>query len=711
MFNKTPLAMVIGALVAAPAVVNAENYTFDEVVVSATRTELAKQDAPSSIETVSAEQMEQTMAGDIKQALKFTPGVDVKGSGRFGISGFNIRGVEDSRIKMMIDGVQQPVPYSAGRTEQRSYPNSIEIDTLQSIEVNKGPSSTLFGSDALGGVVLLRTKNPEDILLTDGDEHRFGIKSGYSSEDEQFKNTLTWAMRKDKLETLVMATYAKGHETETHGSGSTVSGPDRGAANPADKELGNLLAKAFYQINDDHRVGFTTEFYNKQYDENEINYEGYSAGPGFVYTDSSNKDTNKRLRVGFEHEMTMQTLMADSLKWSVNYQDSSTLNKNFDNTPANGKRLRQREAINKSVQLESQLSKLVQIGDNSHEFTYGASYRNNDFELKNKDIKFDTNTVSPGSSLIPDAKVTQWGVFTQDQVYLMEDRWVVTAGLRYDSFRANPSADEAYTANYKANNDSALTGRLGSAYHLNDNFTLFGQISQGFKAPTINDLYYSYNSFAIIEANPDLKAERSLAYELGLRGQNDIGNFEITTFYNDYEDFIAQVTTGTRMGRTVYTNKNLDEVKIYGAEFSGQLDLENTVDAPQGSYARIAVTYVDGEDKKSGKSLDSTAPLTTVVGLGLDRDAFGGLMNVKMVKGKDEWQTDNNVKAPGYTLVDLTAYYKPIKDLKLSAGLFNVFDKKYWLYDDIAGRTSSTFHIDGKSQPGRNWAVTLDYQF
>lgn len=277
MFNKSQLALAITAMLAAPILAQAETYTFDEVVVSATRTEQSKQDASSAIETVSSDDIDKEMAGDIKEALKYTPGVRIKGSGRFGISGANIRGVSDSRVKMMVDGVQQPVPYSAGRTEQRSYPNSIEIDTLQRIEINKGPSSTLYGSDALGGVVLLRTKQPQDLLLTDGDETRFGLKSTYSSANAEFKNTLSWANRSGKLETLLMGTYAQGNETETHGSGSEVIGPDRGAANPADTQLANILGKAYYQFSDKQRIGFTAEYYTKDYDEDELNYEGYNA--------------------------------------------------------------------------------------------------------------------------------------------------------------------------------------------------------------------------------------------------------------------------------------------------------------------------------------------------------------------------------------------------------------------------------------------------
>ena len=712
MYTKTLLSASI--LVALSPSSFADNlHQFDEVVVSATRTEQSKKDVSSSIETISAKELESTMSNDLQQALSYTPGVDALGDGRFGISSFNIRGVEGSRVKMMIDGVQQPTPYNPGATEQRKYSNAIEMDTLQAIEVNKGPSSTLYGSDALGGVVLLRTKNPDDILVTEGDENRFGIRSGYSSANEQFKTTLTWAMRQDKLETLLMATYANGHETETPSSGADIEGPDRGAQNPADSQLGNLLAKAFYQANDDHRLGLTVEYYNKQYDEDELNYNGYSIMPGFTYSDNYNEDTSERLRVGIEHQWLMSSQLADSLHWSLSYQDSRSLSKNYDTTPMNGKRRRQREASDQSIQFDTQLSKIVEIDNNAHEFTYGLSLLNNDFNLDNTDYKLNYGTSAPGSTGLPDATVIQWGLFLQDQAYLMQERLVLTAGIRYDSFEATPSVDEGYTTSYEKNKDDAFTGQLGSVYHLNPNLSIFGQISQGFKAPTVYDLYYFYNQGAIIEANPDLKAEKSLAYELGLRGQNEFANFEFSTFYNDYKDFITQTKGGEQNGKDVFTKENLDEVTIYGAEFSSKLYLDKAFNAPQGMYSRLAIAYADGEDKKTGDALDSVAPLTANVGLGINRHQYGTMLNVKMVASKTDWQSETNTDVAGYTLVDLTAYYQPIQDLTLRAGLFNIFDKKYWLYNDLSGRdaTGETFSQDIKAQPGRNWSINIDYQF
>ncbi|MBE4591163.1 ligand-gated channel [Vibrio navarrensis] len=711
MYNKTFLSASI--LLALSASVQAEEYgLFDEIVVTATRSTQSKQDVATSINTVNAQDIDKSLATDAKDALKYTPGVEVKSGSRFGISGFNIRGMEDSRILTVVDGVQQPAGYNPGATEQRKYSNAVEIDTLQAIEVNKGPSSTLYGSDALGGMVQFRTKNPSDVLVDENDGHRFGIKSTYTSVDEQFKNTLTWAMRQSKLETLLMVTYAQGHETQSHSSGANVEGPDRGLTNPADTKLGNLLAKVQYQANENHRLGLTLEHYTKSYDEDELNYNGYAMMPGFVYSDNFNEDVNERTRVSIEHQWSMDTLFADSSLATLSYQTSSSLNKNYDTTPSNGARKREREAEDKSVQLDVQLNKVLEIGEVPHDVTYGGNYLNNAFSLENTDYLYRSGTSRPGNTALPDADMIKWGLFAQDQMYFWDEQLILTAGIRYDAFEAKPKTDAGFTTEYQSNKDKAFTGKLGAVYHLKDTLSLFGQISQGFKAPTVYDLYYFYNQGAIIEANPDLKAERSTSYEVGTRGYNHYGNIEFALFFNDYKDFITQTKTGESGDKDIISKYNIDEVRIYGAELSSSLLLDKVSPLPHGSYARLSVAYAHGEDRSTGKEIDTVAPLTTVFGIGYEQIEFGSALNVKMVASKDAWLLEDNLDVAGYTVVDLTAYYSPMKDLTFKAGLFNLFDKKYWHYSDMSGKTGTEkFSNDYFTQPGRNWGLNVDYKF
>lgn len=720
-FKPTLLAFSIAITLTPFAQAAQEKTDLQEVVVSATRTEQNIKDVSSSVSSVSSESMESHLASNPQQALKYTPGVEVQGQGRFGISDYNIRGTDGDKIKVMVDGVEQVSPYNPGATEQRHYPGTIEVDSLTAIEINKGPSSTLYGSDALGGAVLFKTKDPSDVLVTDGNENRFGIKSSYTSVDETFKNTATWAMRHDDLETLLIVTYADGSETETHGSGSDVSGGERGAADPADKKIGNVLGKVYYRLNDNHRIGLVAEYYQRRYDEQELHYDGYSIaypgmGPMITYADNYNKDNVSRLRVGVNHDWTMNTLMADSLKWSLNYQQSDSEYKNYDTTTGmmgSGKRMRYRDGSDDLIQFDAQFDKLAEFASSYHQFTYGVSYSNDKFALDNTDYKYDLGTVTPGSTGIPDATLQKWGLFLQDQAFLFDERLVLTAGVRYDGFRTDPETDAQFDTNYPSNSEDAVTGKLGAVYHISENFSTFAQISQGFKAPSVYDLYYHYDQGAIFEPNPDLKAEKSLAYELGFRGYSDVGRFEISAFYNDYSDFIDSHSTGEEQdGKDVYTTENIANAEIYGIEFASTVNLDAAFNAPRGLYSKFSVAYAEGRDKDTDENIDSVAPLTGVVGVGYDsiNRTFGGLVNVSMVASKDNWSDDEVEAVAGYTIVDLTAYYRPINDLTLRAGLFNAFDKKYWLYSEM-NTTNFAASQDFYSQPGRNWGVSLDYQF
>ncbi|MGR5219177.1 TonB-dependent hemoglobin/transferrin/lactoferrin family receptor [Vibrio parahaemolyticus] len=720
-FKKQLLASAVLSILVSSAHAEQQSNLLNEVVVTATRTEQDAQDVSSSVSKVTSENIESTMAGDIKQAVKYMPGVRAEGSGRFGISGFNIRGMDGSRVKILVDGVQQPHAYNPGASEQRKYPNAIEIDTLAEIEVNKGPSSSLYGSDALGGVVLMRTKNPDDVLITDGNEDRFGIKTGYSSADENFKTTATWARRHGKLETLLMLTYANGSETKTHGSAADVDGVYRGAANPADKKLGNVLAKAFYQINDDHRVGTTIEYYDYSYDEKTRSLEGYSMGSMLTYNDRYSSDNNKRLRLGFEHEWNINAALADDLMWSVNYQDSNTLNENYDTVSSHipslnyGRRMRERKASDQTIQLDLQANKLIDSSNAYHMLTYGLAYKDNKFKTENTDYKYDLGTVAPGHTDIPDATTQKFGGFVHDQMFLLDDQLVLNAGIRYDYFNTDPKTNDGYDKQQPSSRNDAFTGKLGAVYHLNDQYSVFGQISQGFKAPTVQQLYYFYDQGAIFEPNPNLKAERSISYETGLRSQTDAAKYEIVGFFNQYRDFITTQKVGTSEGKDVYSPTNLDQVEIKGLEFSSTALLDRLLYGPTGLYAKFSIAYTEGKDLKTGKELDTISPLTAVLALGYDDviNNWGGITSLTMVGRKTEWQEEDNVDAPGYAVMDVTAYYKPLEDLTLRAGLFNAFDTKYWLYEDLRNKTSSSTHRNNDlyTQPGRNWGVNLEYMF
>ncbi|WP_036831222.1 TonB-dependent hemoglobin/transferrin/lactoferrin family receptor, partial [Photobacterium sanctipauli] len=703
-------------LALSPALHAEEVSIFDEVVVSGTRSEQSIKDVSSSVAKVSSEEMGDNLVTDIRDAVKYEPGVSVNGGGRFGLNGFNIRGMDESRVKVMIDGVKQPVSYNPGADEMRFNQNMYETDTLTAIEINKGPSSTLYGSDALGGAVVLRTKNPED-LLGAGDDTHVGFKTGYKSADESYKQTLTLANRTGDWETLLIYTHTDGHETKTHGDGADIDGPNRGQANPYAYRQDNVLAKVFYQVNDDHRVGLTGEYFTRSGEGRLLSKDNWEMMPGFTYDNNYAEDEDHRIRIGIEHEWLANNAAFDTLRWSFNWQEIESDHLTQDNTfgdsdYAQGLRHRLRNGLSESYQFDAQFDKEILLSSSRHQLTYGLSGVTDNFVLDYTDIKFDQGTVDDKTPEIPEADSTQWGVFLQNQAFLLDESLVVTAGIRYDSFEAKPES----SSSHPDHESDAFTAKLGGVYHFNRNVSAFAQYSQGFKAPTLQDLYSFYSMGAVFLPNPDLKPEESESFEIGIRANNHLGNLELAGFYNDYTNFIAQEMIGIdEDDRKVYTKNNIDEAKIYGAEFKGALYLDEALGAPMGTYSRLSVAYSKGEDKTTGEAIDSVAPLTTVVGVGYDApsEKWGSAVNITMVASKsgDDWSEADNLDAPSYTVVDLTGYYRPTDDLTLRAGLFNAFDEKYWLYQDLEGTDATTTGIDRRTQPGRNWGINLDYSF
>ncbi|WP_035012480.1 TonB-dependent receptor plug domain-containing protein, partial [Enterovibrio norvegicus] len=140
--KKNKLALLVGIFCAGSASAQ-DVYTFDEVVVSATRSEQKIGDIAASVDVVTSEDLEESLSQNMKQAVDAEPGVSMAGNGRFGLTGFNIRGRDENYVKTIVDGVELPGTYNPGADVMRKYNNTLETDTLQRVEINKGPVSSL----------------------------------------------------------------------------------------------------------------------------------------------------------------------------------------------------------------------------------------------------------------------------------------------------------------------------------------------------------------------------------------------------------------------------------------------------------------------------------------------------------------------------------------------------------------------------------------
>ena len=159
-------------------------HEFQRVQVTATRGERALSDVPSTVDVIDREQLDDRLIRDIKDLVRYEPGVSVTSTnGRFNaLSGFRIRGLDGNRVLIQTDGIPVSDNFGFGSYLSANR-NFVDLDTLKQVEIVRGPASSLYGSDALGGVVAFVTKDPSD-YLKEGKDAYFGLKFGFESDWE-----------------------------------------------------------------------------------------------------------------------------------------------------------------------------------------------------------------------------------------------------------------------------------------------------------------------------------------------------------------------------------------------------------------------------------------------------------------------------------------------------------------------------------------------
>ena len=218
-------------------------------------------------------------------------------------------------------------------------------------------------------------------------------------------------------------------------------------------------------------------------------------------------------------------------------------------------------------------------------------------------------------------------------------------------------------------------------------------------------------------SNTDLKAETSDSFELGLRGRYSVGNFSAALFYNQYDDFIEQVSRpsskpGYPFGEFQYINK--DRVNIRGAAVKGEQFLD-ALGFADGWSTLGHIAYARGKDESSGEALNSIDPLKGVFSLAYRQPngQFGGDLSWTLVAAKqriDKTQTNNQYATSGYGTLDLNGWWHIDEHFSVNAGLFNLTDKRYWHWNNVQGLSSTDPGLARASQPGRHAAINLVWE-
>src|SRR5450830_405141 len=434
----------------------------EQVTISATRQEQDVNSVPNTVTVKDRQQLDRQNVNTIKQLVHDEPGVSVGGTGQRGggISNYNIRGIDGDRILTQVDGVEIPDSFFNGpyANTQRNY---VDPEIIKRVEILRGPASVLYGSNAIGGAVSYYTLDPDDIIKP-GQDVGARLKTGYSSADESWLTSATVAGRVQDVDGLLHLSQRNGHETEAY-DGNNATGLARTGANPEEARTTNVLAKLGWNYGDDNRLGLT---YEKYKDDRDVNLKNAVGGPfvgglGFnLYRDRRGNDTITRERFGLENSFALESVMADRIKTSLNYQIAKTDQTTAEIYQAGRRVLRTRDTLYEEKQwvFDAQLDKAFSLGETDHQVTYGTTLKQQKVTGSREGaatclavgagctaIGAPSPTASDSvtkTSDFPDPTINTYSLFAQDQIAW--DKWTFLPSVRYDYTQLKPKLTQEF---------------------------------------------------------------------------------------------------------------------------------------------------------------------------------------------------------------------------------------------------------------------------
>lgn len=605
--------------------------TMQSVVVTASGYEQTVEEAPASITVITGEELRLRSVQNLADAVRDVEGVVVNGGANE--TDIQLRGMPGDYTLILVDGKRQ-----GGRDScvngNRGYEQSFvpPVAAIERIEVVRGPMSSLYGSDAIGGVINIITRKVSS---------RWGGTLSYDYSARQHSD------------------QGNASNTQFYVNGPLVSrllGLQLWGGYLARQSDDNVLETNGFAKSDNKtltaRLAFTPSA------NHEILLEAGAArlknGQGFSPNWATREQRNNRDHWSLTHE--------GRWGWA-----NSTVSLAQETTSREGLATpEQADVFGRKPEIRNRVfdGKLVMPWGN-HITTGGVQW--------NEGALTDWNQANRGQA---NERQNQKYSVVQKALFA-ENEWAIsrtlslTTGLRLDHH-------EQYGSHFNP--------RVYGVWRANAQWTVKGGVARGFKAPELRAVIDDYavirrNRFVMF-GNSNLKPESSTNYEVTAMWSNRANlSASITGFYNDFRDKLSTVTTTSQwQGLTIMDRINVDKATIRGIEMNGRWQVLPAL-AIRGNF-----TYLDSE-QKSGPNVGAPLALTPEYKANLRADwklnAKTGLWATANYYGKEYGTTVDGAVAPAYTTADLGANYAVTKALTLKAALYNLTDKR--LNDDIYG--------------------------
>ncbi|MFN4095976.1 MAG: TonB-dependent receptor domain-containing protein, partial [Sphingomonas sp.] len=558
--------VALAALVATPACANdAEADPKNTVTITATRTPVATQDAPATVSVIDEEQIADELVTDIKELVRFEPGVSVTRqptrfgaalgtTGRAGNEGFTIRGLGGNRVLIQVDGVRVPDGFSFG-AQGVGRGDYVDLGLIKSVEILRGASSALYGSDGLAGAVSFITSDPKD-LLREGQDFGGLLRAAYSSADDEFSETAIVAGRSGDWSAMAAYTRRDFHEYENQGSvGGT--GAARTQPNPQDGRSNAALGRLVWESGG-HRIRLTGEYLDTHLTTDVLT--GHSAS--VLNLDAT--DTGHRWRTALDWTLTGEGLV-ESARLAVYLQDSEDSQFTFEDRNPAVDRTRLNIFANRVYGAAGE----ARFNFGSAEVPLRVIVGGDISQTEQQGLR--DGTVPPAGETFPtrafpDTDYTLVGLFAAGEVTL--GPVTLHPALRFDHYDLSPDMSQTFPGIIPVAQDgSRVSPKIGAVVKLGNRVRLFANYAQGFKAPEPSQVnaFFGNLGFGYIAApSPDLRPETSASYEAGVRFLGDNVRLDVTAFHADYDDFISQEVVGgsfTPVDPAIYKFINIDKAE------------------------------------------------------------------------------------------------------------------------------------------------------
>lgn len=644
-------------------------YSFDEVVVTATRTENDVKKVPASTQVITQEDIKRGGATSVRNALSMYANIFQKSKVRGGGHDIIIRGMETKHSLVMVNGRRISNEADANGLGNAMSLDRININDVEKIEIVRGPSSALYGSEAMGGVLNIITKPSKEQTLLTGLEH--------TSEDTSH----WWHADTGRIGNFSMTLDARFNKINRSMPDTATESDPYGTAQTYNASLN-------YYVNDHSYVNAYMDYYSQHLKTDMgtpamkpitlTTSSGKMSLSGQAMLEGTGSKAFKQKNYGIswngktdKNDWQIQAYMS-KFNWSTT---SST--KVLGSIPPAGMEgmfnyLLQKKNTYDFNHDEHNMWAIegrdsLRVNDH-HRVTFGAEY------VKDKVAGTGLGSNGDGVHSITENGTTKsssektlssYAAYLQDEIEY--GKWFIVPAIRYDHHSAY---------------GSHTSPKIGVTYNATDHFRIKANYGDGFKAPSVSQLYYDLDmemgrgNWVHLTGNPNLKPEKSKSWDLGVEAEFGKGYGSLTYFDNDVDNLIASIPKGKDSnGHKLHRYENVNKARIKGLENTLGYRFNDTLEF------KVTSTLLDAKDTSAGKDLTQRARLSQIYQLIYDDHKDTGWsavlwnqLDYKFVTGK-AWEHGESVKK-SYSLTNFSLTRKVNKDTRVYGSVQNIFDKK-----------------------------------